>query len=223
MSLAIVFKGTEGVVLAADSRVTLQIPISTPVPATGGTPVIYLIPATFDNATKLLKVAGQDHVAAVTYGIGAIGNPEPRTAHSLLPEFEATLTSSQRLPVQDFAKQMSDFFADQWNRTMPAGVPGDMVFVVGGFDPDAPYGRIFEFYIPNSPTPAERHANSFGIQWGGQQDITSRILNAHDPLTLELIKNKFKLTDTQTTGLADEIQQQSGARIPYQFFHSKIA
>lgn len=77
-------------VLAADSRVTLQMPVPIPGAAPGG-PSIMLVPATFDNATKLLKVIGQEHVAAVTYGAGTVGYPEARTAHSLLPEFEATL------------------------------------------------------------------------------------------------------------------------------------
>jgi hypothetical protein len=59
MTLAIVFKGTEGIVLAADSRVTLQFQIP-------GTQL--LTPAHFDNATKLLKVGKQKYVAAVTFG-----------------------------------------------------------------------------------------------------------------------------------------------------------
>ncbi len=51
MSLGMIFKGPEGIVLAADSRVTLNatIPNSNP---------LIQIPATFDYATKLLKVEG---------------------------------------------------------------------------------------------------------------------------------------------------------------------
>jgi len=64
MTLAIVFKGTEGVVLAADSRVTL--PFQVP-----GTQLV--TSAHFDNATKLLKVGNQQHVAAVTFGLGTFG------------------------------------------------------------------------------------------------------------------------------------------------------
>jgi hypothetical protein len=53
MTLAIIFKGTEGVVLAADSRVTLQFQVP-------GTQLV--TSAHFDNATKLLKVGKQQHV-----------------------------------------------------------------------------------------------------------------------------------------------------------------
>jgi len=109
MTLAIGFKGSEGVVLAADSRVTIQAITQPP-----GAPHQVIIPATYDNATKLLKVQGQDYVAAVTYNAGAVGVQQPRTAHSLLAEFEAQLAGEQRLSVEAFAQRLSDFFNSQW-------------------------------------------------------------------------------------------------------------
>ena len=50
MSLGIAFKGPEGIVLAADSRVTINAerPINDN--------LRLLLPSTFDNATKLLKI-----------------------------------------------------------------------------------------------------------------------------------------------------------------------
>jgi hypothetical protein len=215
VSLAMAFKGSEGIVLAADSRVTITLQMSIPVP--GGTAIPMALNSTYDNATKLLKVSGQEHVAAVTFGVGTIGFPEPRTAHSFLPEFEATIAPTQRLSVEEFAKQLGDFFLAQWNKTMPAGATGPMVFIVGGYDENTAYGRIFEIQIPNTPAPVERHANSFGLQWGGQQEIMSRVLNGYDPSMIELIKNKYGLNDTQLTGLITDIQNASGAKIPYQF------
>ena len=85
MSLGIAFKGPEGIVLAADSRVTINAkrPLSPQ--------QTLILPSTFDNATKLLRVEGQKHVGAVTYGAGTIGLAEPRAAHSFLPEFELEL------------------------------------------------------------------------------------------------------------------------------------
>src|SRR2546430_294151 len=77
------------------------------------------LPATYDNATKLLTVAGQEFVGAVTYGRGALGQAQPRTAHSFIPEFEAELAKKNsgknaRLSVQKFAEELSDFFMRQW-------------------------------------------------------------------------------------------------------------
>ena len=99
MSLAVAFKASEGIVLAADSRVTLTDFKGQWVRT--GNPNNWLVPATYDNATKLLTVSGQKYVAASTYGVGVIGLQEPRTAHSLLPEFEAKLAPN-RLSVEDF-------------------------------------------------------------------------------------------------------------------------
>ena len=97
MSLGIVFKGTEGIVLAVDSRVTLmaQLQAQMQLPSASGVqPPVLLMPASFDNATKLLKVKGQDFVGAVTYGRGALGMSEPRTAHSFIPELETQILES---------------------------------------------------------------------------------------------------------------------------------
>ena len=63
MSLGIVFKGTEGIVLAADSRVTLFGTL--PSPGLPNSPQV-VVPATFDNASKMLRVKGQKFVGAVT-------------------------------------------------------------------------------------------------------------------------------------------------------------
>ena len=71
MSLGIACTGLECIVLAADSRATL----------TGRAGSDLLTQAHYDNATKLLKVKHQDHVVAVTYGLGALGGSHPRTAH----------------------------------------------------------------------------------------------------------------------------------------------
>src|SRR5262245_17792082 len=128
MSLGIAFKGPEGIVLAADSRVTLGLLMQ------GPDGVTTQIAATYDNATKMLRVDGQTHVGAVTYGLGAIGGKEPRTAHSFMPEFEQALaqTNGRRLSVQEFAQKLSDFFMQQWNKSTPSGYQGpDMIFLVG--------------------------------------------------------------------------------------------
>lgn len=110
MSLGIPLKGPEGIVLAADSRVTLFNQFQPPPPARP-----LLIPASFDNATKLLKIKGQECIAAVTYGAGAVGQQQPRTAHSFLPEFERELgdggnEGGPRLGVEDVATRLGDFF-----------------------------------------------------------------------------------------------------------------
>ena len=154
MSLGIAFKGPEGIVLAADSRVTLSGPLQ-------GSNL--LVQAHYDNATKLLKVNDHDNVGAITYGLGALGDRQPRTAHSYLPEFETELATEMRLSVEEFASRLGEFFQAQWSGANTPAEAETMVFLVGGFDEGDAYGRVFEVSIPNSPAPVEKSVNDFGI------------------------------------------------------------
>lgn len=216
MSLGIAFKGPEGIVLAADSRVTLNAQIEAPDGSQR------LLPSSFDNATKLLKVDSQDYVGVVTYGVGAIGQTEPRTAHSFIPEFEAELKQDDvgRLPVEEFAQRLSTFFAEQWDSRMPDGYEGpDMKFVVGGYDEDAAYGRLFEIGIPNSPDPREWHEaeGEFGPVWGGQKKWTDRLLQGFDDSVLEVAQQSFGLDGQQVEEFRRTLRGNMNVRIPYQF------
>jgi hypothetical protein len=226
MSLGVVFKGPEGIVLAADSRVTLtnQFQILNQPPL--------LLSSTYDNATKLLSVKGQKYVGAVTYGAGAIGEDEPRTAHSYIPEFEQELNKEfehepngvPRLTVKDFAERLSKFFLNKWKtQKMPMPCPPgqDMVFFVGGYDEGAPYGKVFEIYIPSRPDPSERHNASgqlqFGLLWGGQIDYANRLIHGFDGQLPDLTKNFLGLDDKKRDELAKYLQGKLQAPVPFAF------
>ena len=219
MSLGIAFKGPEGIVLAADSRVTLMAIAQQQGPQVAPTgPALQVqIPVTYDNATKLLRVQGQDHVGAVTYGVGAIGVASPRTAHSYVPEFEASLAEG-RLSVNDFAVKLSEFFLGRWNAEMPpVNPPGnDMVFLVGGYNDGEPYGHVYDFYIPSRPTPVEQQENSFGMVWGGQREYTDRLIQGFDERVPLLVQQKLGLNDQQRDELREHLRQLQ-APIPYPF------
>lgn len=214
MSLGIAFKGAEGIVLAADSRVTLTVLVP---PQAAGNPQ-QVITSSYDNATKLLTVQGQQFVGAVTYGVGAIGQQQPRTAHSYIPEFESELASKGvgRLSVTDFASELSNFFAAQWTANkMPA--TDDMVFFVGGYDENAPYGRIFEISIPSAPEPKEWHDNGFGLVWGGQRETVERLMSGFDHQLIGQVTNHLSLSQAQVLGLETHLKQNLQAPIPFQF------
>jgi hypothetical protein len=221
MSLGIVFKGPEGIVLAVDSRVTLFNETKNP----GGKDV--MIPATYDNAQKLLKVQGQDIVGAVTFGVGAFGAKEPRTAHSYLPELESELLKAaggdkpKRLSVEDFAKKLSEFFLRQWNESgMTVPFDGDMFFYVGGYDQNSPHGRVFEIRIPNQAAPKEHMASPyFGVIWGGQHEFVERLITGVDP-NIAAAVHEFLKTPAATRNdqaLKDHLRDKFQVAIPWQF------
>ena len=214
MSLGVAFKGPEGVVLAADSRVTLNAQLSVP-----GMPTT-LLPATFDNATKLFRVSGQDYVGAVTYGLGAIGDRQPRTAKSFVPEFEEELVAANtgRLGVEAFAAELSGFFMRQWAANMPATYAGPpMIFLIGGFDVTDPYGRVFQFAIPTNPTPVEVSPGEFGATWGGQREYADRIMQGFDDALLPTTQAFLGLSDQQRDALRQHLRNTHAIKIPYQF------
>ena len=220
MSLGIAFKGAEGLVLAADSRVTLS-----GQQQRGGQTV--LIPASFDNATKLLLFSEpHDYVAAVTYGLGALGQTQPRTAQSFMTEFHTHLESQHgdtRQKVATYANALGEFFMQQWTGSnMPPAEdwqgPG-MTFLVAGFDEEDVYGEVYELTVPNDLTPKQWYEKDgeFGIVFGGQNQIAQRLLNGFEDGLIREIANHIDLTDEQTQNLRDALRDKFSSGIPYQF------
>jgi hypothetical protein len=222
MSLGIVFKGPEGIVLAVDSRVTLNVEMTQP----NGTKLI--LPSTFDNATKLLSVNGQDYVGVITFGLGALGRKEPRTAHSFIPEFEAELKEKleaepkekQRLSVEDFANTLATFFMGQWaalGMPDPATYKDDpMAFVVAGYNEGEAYGRVYQFLIPHHPRAVEQIGDEFGSIWGGQTEFVDRIVQGYDQRLIPLVAHGYQQNAQQIAQFEQELKQLS-IQIPYQF------
>lgn len=213
MSLGIVFKGPEGIVLAADSRVTLHAEMLDGQQRT-------LIPASFDSATKLLYIPGKKHryVGAITYGLGAIGAGEPRTPHSFIPELEDRFKGKDRMSVEAFAQEFSDFFMEQWEKSMPGPHAGpNITFLIGGYDEEEIHGRVFKVEIPTGPTPQEQHAGQFGVTWGGQLQYTTRLIKGYDPRLPELVQSSLGLSDEQKAALEQQLAGNLSLRIPYQF------
>lgn len=187
MSLGIVIKAPEGLVLAAESRLTLTTMNHNPP-----------IQVHFDNTTKLLSFAAPyNAIGVVTYGQAAIGM---RTAQSFVPEFEAHLAAQpQLLSVGQFARAFGEFYAQQWHAVMPADYNGPpMTFVIAGFDPGEAYGRVYTVELPNMPQPIESHPNpnEFGITWGGQREVVDRLVQGFDSRLLPVF-NRLNLNPEQ--------------------------
>jgi hypothetical protein len=184
-----------------------------------------LIPATFDHATKLLKLHDekQKYVAAVTFGAGAIGLRQPRTARSFMPEFEKKLGETKRLTVRGFAETLSSFFVEQWAASdMPPGLgqQNDMVFFVGGYDEDDAYGKTLRFSIPTRPTPEPAMPEGeFGAAWGGQREITDRIVQGFDPALPSVVEDVLAVPQSQRNpgALEGHLRARLTTAIPWQF------
>lgn len=209
MSLGVVIKGSEGVVLAADSRITLI--------ATMGEHGAQL-PVNFDNATKLLTfVEPHNWIGAITFGEAVIGTTasDLRTAQSYVPEFEASLPAN-RLTVSEFSDRLSNFFLGQWQQKMPGEYAGPgMTFVVGGFNEGQPYGSVYLLNIPNTPRPIEQAPNDFGITFGGQNELGARLLQGYDPGLIQIARQQLNLNEEQVQSFQRSLGQLM-LTIPYQ-------
>lgn len=199
MSLGIVIKGPEGLVVAAESRVTLTATLPE-----GPLSVNY------DNATKLLSFGHENYsrIGVVTYGQASIGL---RTAHSFVTEFENKLDGKE-YTVLDFSKELSKFFSKQWATGMPTDFKGpSMSFVVAGFNKVEAYGRVYLLEIPHKPEPIEQNAQpgEFGITWGGQGDFVHRLIYGFDKKIIDSLAKTLNLNPTQ-------IDQMRGALTPFQ-------
>lgn len=204
MSLGILVKGSEGLVLAAESRVTLQTKDSS-----GN-----IVHVSFDNAVKVLSF-NRPHtfVGAVTYGLAAIGL---RTAHSFLPEFEASLPTN-RLKVEEYAQRISDFYAQQWKAAMPTPYAGPpMIFVAGGFDDGEPYGRVYTIEVPTNLKPLQQNPTpeEFGITWGGQREIVDRLVQGFDERALQVVATTLSVPAARLPALRDALKRELGLPIP---------
>lgn len=210
MSLGIIIKGTEGLVLAAESRVTLMAQTQTNVG-------IQQIPVYWDNANKLLNFhAPYDKIGVVTYGLAVLGGA--RTAQSLIPEFEATLPQpeAEGATVLDFATRLSDFFKAQFDLLMPPNTvipPGQgMIFNVAGYDDNEPYGKVYQIEIPNRLVPVEQNPkvndkHQFGLSAGGQHEIMSRLMTGYDPRLFSILMQNGFLNQQQMAQIGPFLEQ----------------
>jgi hypothetical protein len=179
MTLAVVVKGSEGLVLAAESRLTLTVPRGKDVDR-----------VTYDNATKVLEFAApHHHVATVTFGRGTVDGV--RTVASLMPEFEAGL-APERLPVMAMAEEILQFFGSRLERDPTNGAP--MSFMVAGFDEGQAYGRVLQIDLGRTVTPLEYlPGEDFGPEWRGQVAIVDRLFRGFDPRLPELVGRHLDL------------------------------
>ena len=95
-----------------------------------------------------------------------------------------------------------------------------MVFFVGGYDAGDAYGTVLKFSIPSSPQPEQAiPEGQFGAAWGGQREITDRIMQGFDPALPMLVEEKLSLPQARRNpaALNDALKAKMPAPIPWQF------
>lgn len=156
MSLSVVFKTPDGLVLASDSRLTI----------TNGHNVQQL--RFVDCAQKALALGSPNPAVALTFVGGATGGV--RSVRSLLEEWRAAQT--KRKTVEELAQELKGYLAT-------ADLQGSTL-IVAGYDETAFYGRVFEVRVGESVSEAHASGHS-GISLAGDSKLTELILNSYPP------------------------------------------
>jgi hypothetical protein len=210
MTLVVAFKGSEGIVLAADSRLTVFT-------KDDKAPTLPL-----DHAAKLFYLREQSHIGILTAGNGSIGD-DPRSIAGYLPELEEKLPDAfrgQRSTVEEIARYVGEAYRDLWvDVGVPVPRPPDMepiIFYVAGFNEGEPYGRIFRVVVPDelNPHPIMEGDDDFGPFISGQDDIGKRLIRGYSD---EIVRTTQEfLTEATARDLCDLFEDRAALLIPYE-------
>ena len=135
-----------------------------------------------------------------------------------MPEFETTINAG-RVTVEEFARRLGAFFLAQWQTmNMPAtpALGDNMVFLVGGCSKNKPYGDLYSVSVPSSPYPTKLIPDGqFGAYWGGQREMTDRLLQGFDPNLPDIVQEIQNIPVSQRdAGLGAKLQGRLGIAIP---------
>lgn len=162
MSLAVSLKTPEGIILSADSRLSVSKPNGTPLPDT----------AYFDSGAKVFVLAPPNNAVAISFvGTAAAG---VRSVGSLLREYGEAV--GVRKTVEEISRELH-------SKLGPMGL-GNIALTVAGFDATNFYGRMFRLELPGSVTELFAGA-SWGVATGGKDALAKNVIGIVKP-ALEL-------------------------------------
>ena len=152
MTLVLVIKVKEGLVLASDSRMNF----------TDGR-------QSRDDATKLLTFENHKHVAVLVSGEAIIEGGDDCAPKELLPKLE-TIFNSKRLSIADYCEQLCTCFRkcyeSAWerlaeNRKLSLYAQATIVFHVAGFDDNESDARVHKLTLVGR---TDHNTTSFGLK-----------------------------------------------------------
>ncbi len=182
MSLVIGVISPDGIVLAADTRLTLKAKLI------NGCELRF----PYDNATKIFSFSPpHNYIGVLFMGKDVIGDTPVR---AYMPLFECSL-GNKRLPVKKFATKMAEFFHNLWAKKEKE-TPADqgIRFTVLGFDEGALSGTAYFFGLPDDPIPhIWDKEKKFGMFWAGETFVANRIAIGFDERLFAVLKRELKL------------------------------
>lgn len=209
MSVVIVVKVSEGLVLAADSAATLSGIIEDP----QGNKTEGIL-QTFYNSKKLLQVGENFPIGVLTWGQAFIG---PRTIESLVREWEYdkhwqsikiykdNKKKSAKYKVKEYAQGLLDYFlklhSDEY-RDIPYDSRPGMGMVVAGYTEGEFFPEIWRFVVPQDSEVHNQRPDidgkpNFGASWFGIKEPIVRLHFGRDERVINIISEKYGINQDE--------------------------
>ncbi len=234
MSIAIVCNLSDGVIIGADSAITITA-------STGETPGVQdVIAKVYNEAEKVFGLADLP-VGLVNYGVAIL---ERRSIGSYIEEFVATEIEKrkeefQKMTVAEIGKEIGDFFTKKYEITfgettrkpnVKSNTDSESIripvlgLVLAGFSYDAYLSEVIDISIPLILPSKEpiilRKQGNFGSNWFGNYMPITRVIKGNDPGMLNSIIDYFvkekgvEFTDEVKTKLENIVKRYENV-IPY--------
>jgi hypothetical protein len=208
MSVVIVVKVSEGLVLAADSAATLMGKVSGPVVEQEG------VLKTFFNAKKLLQI-GDFPIGVLTWGHAFIG---PRTLESLVREWEHVhhwesheqYKQEHKDPfgvrecAEGLLEHLSKIHAGEFS-DLPREKQPAIGLVVAGYSQGEFFPEIWRFVVPldneaHNQRPDIDEKPDFGASWFGRTEPIVRLHFGRDDKAISVVSEKFDIPEDEVRG-----------------------
>lgn len=205
MSVVIVVKVSEGLVLAADSAATLTGRVTGPDGVIGEG-----VLQTFYNAKKLLQIGNDLPIGVLTWGQAFIG---PRTVESLIREWEYNnswqsldtfreVHPNEEYSVENCARQLMEHLAnahqEEFGNRPKEQQPG-LGIVVAGYSEKSFFPEIWRFVVPfdddvSNQRPDQNGKPNFGASWFGITEPIIRLHFGRDEGAVKILSEKFNVS-----------------------------
>ncbi len=216
MSVVVVVKVSEGLVLAADSAASLIGKVDTPYGVQEG------ILKTFYNAKKLIQI-GNFPIGVLTWGQAYIG---ARTIESLIREWEHNfnwesievlkLENQQKYNIKECAQSLKNFIELKYNEefiNVPENQRPGVGMIVAGYSEGKFFPEIWRFTIPFDDEVINQRPDidgkpNFGASWFGLTDAIIRLHFGRDDNIVKILVEKYKISEEEIRDLLMPIEYQ---------------
>lgn len=191
MTIAISCNLADGVVLGADSRLTVTGSMAKP-RGDGGQEMIQGVLTVYNDAEKLFPL-GDLPAGILTYGLAILGK---RTLRSYIREFETSADingEGKTKTLKSISEELQGFFRTKLESIKAEERPG-LGLIVAGFSPGEDLSEVWEIRFrprENNPQPltAVRDRGVFGANWFAEIKPVSRLIKGYDPQLVNPLVN----------------------------------